>query len=515
MLDAACAGAVFTSPVPDQMAAATKAVSAGAGVVHIVKNYTGDVLNFRMAAELSEDDGIEVATVADGRRLRRPGLALHGRAAAAPAPPCWPRRSRAPAPRPAARWPRWPAVATRVNAQARSFGVALTSCATPGKGTPIFDLGPDEIEVGVGIHGEPGRRRVPHTTAAEIAEMMLTPILDDLDPAPGSSVLAFVNGLGGTPLIEQYILFNEVAKQLAERRRHDRPVARRLLHHEPRDGRRLGHAARARRRADGAVGRARQDGRAAMGRVTTDGVETAVDAATVTRWMRNCADVFVEQRDYLTQLDAAIGDADHGANMTRGFSAVEAKLDGLDGGTPPGRILVLAGSTLVSTVGGASGPLWGSALPPGRQGARRRARPSSPAELAAALDAARRRRGRARRGRARRQDDGRRARARPSTRSAASLDAGRIPGRARSRAARAAAEEGMRATVPMLARKGRASYLGERSIGHQDPGATSTALIIAALEQAVVPGERTVNAAAERGLPCGGERRATRNERTT
>jgi dihydroxyacetone kinase-like protein len=222
-----------------------------------------------------------------------------------------------------------------------------------------------------------------------------------------------------------------------------------------------------------------------MGRVTTDGVETVVDAATVTRWMRSCADVFVEQRDYLTQLDAAIGDADHGANMTRGFSAVEAKLDGLDGGTPPGKILVLAGSTLVSTVGGASGPLWGSAFR--RAGKALGEQPSATgAELADALDAAVAaivELGAAERGDKTMVD----ALAPAVDALRASLASGASLPDALG-AARTAAEDGMRATVPMLARKGRASYLGERSIGHQDPGATSTALIVAALEQAVTRG---------------------------
>src|SRR6185503_16832965 len=191
MLDAACAGAVFTSPVPDQMAAATKAVSSGAGVVHIVKNYTGDVLNFRMAAELSEDDGIDVATVVmDDDCAVQDSLYTAGRrgtGATVLAEKIAGARAEA-----GGSLAEVAAVASRVNAQARSFGVALTSCAWPGKGTPIFDLGPDEIEVGVGIHGAPGRRRVPHTSAAEIAELMLAPILDDLAPVPGSSVLAFV-----------------------------------------------------------------------------------------------------------------------------------------------------------------------------------------------------------------------------------------------------------------------------------------------------------------------------------
>jgi len=219
-----------------------------------------------------------------------------------------------------------------------------------------------------------------------------------------------------------------------------------------------------------------------MGRVTSDGVETLVDAATVTRWLRNCAAVFVEQRDYLTQLDAAIGDADHGANMTRGFTAVEAKLDGLDGATPPGRILVLAGSTLVSTVGGASGPLWGSAFR--RAGKALGDEPAAtPAQLADALDAAIA--AVVELGAAERGDKTMVDALGPAVDALrASLDTGASLAEAVA-AARAASEDGMRATVPMLARKGRASYLGERSIGHQDPGATSTALILAALEQAV------------------------------
>jgi dihydroxyacetone kinase-like protein len=216
MLDAACAGAVFTSPVPDQMQVATRAVDGGAGVLHIVKNYTGDVLNFRLAADLAEDDGIQVASVVmDDDCAVQDSLYTAGRRgvgatvlaekiAGAKAEGGGSLQEVAD-------------VAKRVNERARSFGVALTSCATPAKGTPIFDLGPDEIEVGVGIHGEPGRRREKHTTANEIAAMMLTPILDDLKPAAGSSVLAFVNGLGGTPLIELYLLFNEVAKALSER----------------------------------------------------------------------------------------------------------------------------------------------------------------------------------------------------------------------------------------------------------------------------------------------------------
>ena len=200
------------------------------------------------------------------------------------------------------------------------------------------------------------------------------------------------------------------------------------------------------------------------------------------RWMRESSAAIGEQRDFLTQLDAAIGDADHGSNMTRGFAAVESKLDELDGGTPPGKLLIAAGQTLVSTVGGASGPLWGTAL---RRAGRALgdATTFEPQQLAAALDAAVA--GVVELGAAQPGDKTMVDALQPAAAALrASLDdTGDLA--AALAAAEAAAEEGMRATVPMLARKGRASYLGDRSIGHQDPGATSAALIVSALRRAV------------------------------
>jgi phosphoenolpyruvate---glycerone phosphotransferase subunit DhaK len=216
MLDAACAGAVFTSPVPDQMAEATKAVNGGAGVLHIVKNYTGDVLNFKLAAELAEDDGIEVQSVVlDDDVAVQDSLYTAGRrgtGATVLAEKIAGARAEA-----GGSLSDVAGICRKVNEEARSFGVALTSCATPSSGTPIFDLGADEIEVGVGIHGEPGRRREKMKPASEIVEEMLEPIVSDLKLAKGDSVLAFVNGLGGTPLLELYLLFNEVVKGLGER----------------------------------------------------------------------------------------------------------------------------------------------------------------------------------------------------------------------------------------------------------------------------------------------------------
>jgi len=216
MLDAACPGAVFTSPTPDQMLEATKAVSGGAGVLHIVKNYTGDVLNFEMAADLARAEGIEVeAVITDDDVAVKDSLYTAGRRGVgitvlaekivgAAAEQQRPLKDVA-------------ELCRRVNANGRSMGMALTSCTVPQAGKPTFDLPEDEMEIGIGIHGEPGRTRMKLKTAAEITEMLATPILDDLPFKKGDSVLAFVNGMGGTPLIELYVVYNELAKICAGR----------------------------------------------------------------------------------------------------------------------------------------------------------------------------------------------------------------------------------------------------------------------------------------------------------
>jgi dihydroxyacetone kinase-like protein len=211
MLDAACPGEVFTSPTPDQMLEATKAVSGGAGVLHVVKNYTGDVMNFDMAADLGKAEDIEVETVLTnddvavedslytaGRRgvgvtvlVEKicGGAAEDGRSLADVAQ-----------------------LGRRVNANGRSMGMALTPCITPGSGQPSFELAEDEVEIGIGIHGEPGRFREHIGPASQIAERLMSPIVEDLPFSSGDRVLAFVNGMGGTPLIELYVVYAEVAK---------------------------------------------------------------------------------------------------------------------------------------------------------------------------------------------------------------------------------------------------------------------------------------------------------------
>jgi dihydroxyacetone kinase-like protein len=213
MLDAACPGEVFTSPVPDQILAASQAVDGGAGVVHVVKNYTGDVMNFQLAAELAGDEGVEVHTVlvdddvavedstwTAGRRGTGAtlivekvagALAETGASAAAVA-----------------------AAGSRVNEASASFAVALTACTTPASGRPGFDLPDDEMEVGVGIHGEPGRRREKLRPARDIAALAVDAVLGAKRLGAGSETIVLLNGLGGTPLIELYVLYGEVAALL-------------------------------------------------------------------------------------------------------------------------------------------------------------------------------------------------------------------------------------------------------------------------------------------------------------
>ncbi|MET7641266.1 dihydroxyacetone kinase subunit DhaK [Streptomyces sp. NPDC005438] len=214
MLDAACPGEVFTSPVPDQMVRAATGVDSGEGVLFIVKNYTGDVLNFDMAAELAEEEGVRVAkvlvdddvavtdsTFTAGRRGTGATLFVEkiaGAAAQAGAP-----------------LDRVEALARQVNASSRSFGVALSPCSTPAKGGPTFELPEGELELGVGIHGEPGRERRAMMTAGEIADVALDAVLEDLNPK--NPVLLLVNGMGATPLLELYGFHAEVQRVLTER----------------------------------------------------------------------------------------------------------------------------------------------------------------------------------------------------------------------------------------------------------------------------------------------------------
>jgi dihydroxyacetone kinase-like protein len=216
MLDAACPGAVFTSPVPDQMLAATKAVDGGAGVLHIVKNYTGDIMNFELAAELARAEGLEVSAVviADDVAVKD-SLYTAGRRGVGGT--VLAEKIVGAAAEDGADLAAITALCQKVQDNVRSMGMALTSCTVPAAGKPTFEIGDDEMEIGVGIHGEPGRTRMKVATADEVTEMLATPILDDLPFESGDRVLAFVNGMGGTPLIELYVVFNKLAQICGDR----------------------------------------------------------------------------------------------------------------------------------------------------------------------------------------------------------------------------------------------------------------------------------------------------------
>ena len=212
MLDAACPGHVFTSPTPDQMTAAAEAVDTGAGALFIVKNYEGDVMNFRMAAELAggaigtvlvdDDVAVERSTYSVGRRGVAGTLIVEKIMGAAAELGLGAADLRA--------------LGERVNRGTRSMGVALTSCTVPAAGKPTFTLGDDEMEMGVGIHGEPGRRRVKLARADALAEEMLEAVVKDLAPRRGQQVLLLVNGLGGTPAMELYLMV-DAARRILEK----------------------------------------------------------------------------------------------------------------------------------------------------------------------------------------------------------------------------------------------------------------------------------------------------------
>jgi dihydroxyacetone kinase-like protein len=222
MLDAACPGQVFTSPTPDQMTAAAEAVDGGAGLLFIVKNYAGDVMNFSLAQEMcganadtlvtDDDVAVEKSTHSTGRRGVAGTMIVEKVVGAA-----------------AERGDGLSTLknlGTSVNSMTRSMGVALTSCTVPAVGKPTFDIADNEMEVGVGIHGEPGRRRVAMMSADAIAEELIYAIVHDLDARAGSEVLLLVNGFGGTPLLELYVMYEAAARQLAK---HELKASRRMV----------------------------------------------------------------------------------------------------------------------------------------------------------------------------------------------------------------------------------------------------------------------------------------------
>jgi dihydroxyacetone kinase-like protein len=225
MLDAACPGAVFTSPTPDQMLEATKAINGGAGVLHIVKNYTGDIMNFEMAADLARGEGIDVESVIiDDDVAVKDSLYTAGRRGVGSTVLAEKLCGAAAEQRRSLK--EVADVCRKAKDWGRSMGMALTSCTVPHVGKPTFDLPEDEMEIGIGIHGEPGRVRMKVKPADEIVEMLIEPVINDIPYKPGDEVLLFVNGMGGTPLIELYIVYRK-AHEIATK--HGLKVVRNLI----------------------------------------------------------------------------------------------------------------------------------------------------------------------------------------------------------------------------------------------------------------------------------------------
>ena len=388
MLDAACPGEVFTSPVPDQMLAATKAVDGGAGVLHIVKNYTGDIMNFEIAAELARAEGIEVEPRRDRRRRRGQGLACTRPAGAASVARCWRRRSSARPPRRAPTWPTVTAAVPEGASQRPLDGHGADSLHRPRRRQADVRArrrrdgdrhrhprraGPERMKLGHGRrdHRDARRRRSSTTCRSRRA----------------ISVLAFVNGMGGTPLIELYVVFNKLAADLRRPRHHDRAQPRRQLHHLARDGRAARSRCSSSTTSSSGCGTPRSTRRPCAGaserRVTGTRSEATVSSTDritsddVVAWIRLRRGRLREQKEHLTALDSAIGDADHGINMDRGLPGGPGEARRRSPPDDVGALLKAVGMTLMSTVGGAERPAVRHVLPPARQRDGRQGRAST------------------------------------------------------------------------------------------------------------------------------------------
>lgn len=499
MLDAAVGGAVFTSPAVDRVAAGIGAVAPGnKGVLLVIKNYTGDAVNFKMAEQAAKEDGFNVdhvvvdddvavqdSTFTVGRRGVAGTVFVHKCAGAAAET--------------GADLPEVKRVAEKVIASVRTMGVAIEPCTVPAAGKPGFELADDEMEMGVGIHGEPGVRRAAMEPVDAMVDEMLEKILGDIDYS-GHEVAVMVNSSGATPPYELAIVNNRVHDVLTSRgipvwRTYMGPYMTSLemrgfsisilrLDEELKEL--LAAPAQAPAWVEGSVAREAVDAAPAAAKVLEQKVEVAdggvADEATglVCRVLSEVADVISAHKDELTELDMPIGDSDHGINMARGFETVREQLPILEKGGVPAALRT-AGMTVVSKVGGSSGPLYGTILRKLGIAAKKMGGLTLDS-FTVGLDAGFK--GIQELAGAKEGDKTMLDAMAPAIRSlersvemhqgvAEALDA-----------AAAAAAEGAEATIPLIAHKGRASYLGERSVGHKDPGAASFAYCMAAIAQA-------------------------------
>lgn len=508
MLDAAVGGAIYTSPAVDRISAGIEAVAPDAtGVLLVVKNYTGDVINFKLAEEAAREEGVacdhvvvndDVAVGTPTQREQRRGVAgtifVHKCAGAA-----------AEAGKPLAEVKR---VAEKVNDNVRTMGVAIAPCTVPAAGKPGFTLADDEMEMGVGIHGEPGIRREKMEPVDAMVDEILDHVLADIDYA-GHEVAVLVNGAGGTPDYELALVANHVHDVLSARHigvwhtymgnyltslemrgfsvsllRLDDELKNLLSAPADTPAWQQGEASLAEDAAPGEDASPKQVAASEASNVpaaeATGATKVVIDVISAV------AGAMEAHKDELTELDQPIGDSDHGINMARGFSAARALLPSL-AGEAPAAVLKKVGSTLVSKVGGSSGPLYGTLFR--KVGAALKADDSLASDenavrcLAAGLSKAFV--GIEDLGGAKPGDKTMLDAMQPAMEALEHARGEDTPLAEALAQAADAAEAGAEATVPLQARKGRASYLGERSVGHKDPGAASFALLMRTVANAV------------------------------
>lgn len=508
MLDAAVGGAIYTSPAVDRISAGIEAVARDAtGVLLVVKNYTGDVINFKLAEEAAREEGVacdhvvvndDVAVGTPTQREQRRGVAgtifVHKCAGAA-----------AEAGKPLAEVKR---VAEKVIDNVRTMGVAIAPCTVPAAGKPGFTLADDEMEMGVGIHGEPGIRREKMEPVDAMVDEILDHVLADIDYA-GHEVAVLVNGAGGTPDYELALVANHVHDVLSARHigvwhtymgnyltslemrgfsvsllRLDDELKNLLSAPADTPAWQQGEASLAEDAAPGEDASPKQV--AASEAINVPAAEATGATKVVIDVISAVAGAMEAHKDELTELDQPIGDSDHGINMARGFSAARALLPSLAGEAPVA-VLKKVGSTLVSKVGGSSGPLYGTLFR--KVGVALKADDSLASDenavrcLSAGLSKAFV--GIEDLGGAKPGDKTMLDAMQPAMEALEHARGEDTPLAEALAQAADAAEAGAEATVPLQARKGRASYLGERSVGHKDPGTASFALLMRTVANAV------------------------------
>ncbi|WP_019172488.1 dihydroxyacetone kinase subunit DhaL [Pseudaminobacter salicylatoxidans] len=513
LADAAAIGNVFASPSPEPILEATRAVDGGAGVLYLYGNYSGDVMNFDMAAEEAAAEGIKVRTVRvtddvasapTDRAQERRGIAgdffvfkIAGAAADRMAD-----------------LDAVVAVTEKANRATFTMGVALGACSLPQTLKPNFSLGDDEMEIGMGIHGEPGIRRGPLETADQVTDALLERIFAELTLAKGEEVALLVNGLGSTSQMELYLLHRRVKQHLDEKGvsihrsfvgeyvtslemagasitllKLDDELKALLEHPCHTAALQVGIVSP---RANGHAGVGHGISKAACNRA--DAVAASSDTIAGERpggevtpeifvsMIRNVGAAIETHKDWLSELDGVIGDGDHGVTMGIGWSAVGHALDEVSDNDDIEAICKRIAKAFLDAVGASSGPLYATAFQ--RAGASARGRAGlDGAAMVAFIDAAAN--GIRERGKAEPGDKTMVDAWVPAAHQAAQALQGGASTLACLQAAARGAEEGMNATAKIAARKGRSSKLGERSLGHIDPGAASTFVTLRAMAEAL------------------------------